>query len=81
MKSYALEHLPPSIAVLVDEARRGEEIVLTNASSPVARIVGAPFAESGRQSEGRPQFGYLAGKIRLAPDFDEPLDDFGPYMN
>ena len=24
----------------------------------------------------RPQFGCLAGKIELAPDFDEPLADF-----
>ena len=24
---------------------------------------------------GRPHFGFLAGKIELAPDFDEPLAD------
>jgi len=24
----------------------------------------------------QPQFGCLAGKIELAPDFDEPLEDF-----
>ena len=28
----------------------------------------------------QPRFGCLAGKIRLAPDFDAPLDDFKPYM-
>ncbi len=28
---------------------------------------------------GRPQFGSLAGKIELAPDFDEPLEDFKEY--
>lgn len=28
----------------------------------------------------RPQFGCLAGKICLAPDFDEPLEDFKDYM-
>jgi len=27
-----------------------------------------------------PQFGCLAGKIHLAPDFDEPLGDFHEYM-
>jgi hypothetical protein len=26
------------------------------------------------------QFGCLAGKIQLAPDFDAPLDDFKTYM-
>jgi hypothetical protein len=32
--------------------------------------------------EGRvqPRFGCLAGKIQLAPDFDEPLDDLREYM-
>jgi hypothetical protein len=29
---------------------------------------------------GRPHFGCLAGKIELAPDFDEPLEDFKDYM-
>lgn len=28
----------------------------------------------------RATFGALKGKIRLAPDFDEPLDDFKDYM-
>jgi hypothetical protein len=27
-----------------------------------------------------PQFGCLAGQIWMAPDFDEPLDDFKDYM-
>lgn len=27
-----------------------------------------------------PRFGYLAGKISLAPDFDEPLESFREYM-
>ena len=28
----------------------------------------------------RPRFGCLAGKIRLGPDFDEPLEDMSEYM-
>lgn len=28
----------------------------------------------------RPRFGCLAGKIWLAPDFDEPLEDFREYV-
>lgn len=28
----------------------------------------------------RPRFGFLSGKIELAPDFDEPLEDFKEYM-
>ncbi|MEI7489835.1 MAG: DUF2281 domain-containing protein [Bacteroidota bacterium] len=31
---------------------------------------------NGKQSG----FGCLKGKIKMAPDFDAPLDDFKPYM-
>lgn len=27
-----------------------------------------------------PLFGLLKGKIKMAPDFDEPLEDFKEYM-
>ena len=36
--------------------------------------------EAASAPAGRPRFGCLAGKIQLAPDFDEPLDDFKEYM-
>ena len=26
------------------------------------------------------EFGYAKGKIKLSPDFDEPLDEFNKYM-
>ena len=35
--------------------------------------------ESVGAQGGSPQFGCLAGKIWLAPDFDEPLEDFKEY--
>lgn len=28
----------------------------------------------------KPEFGSLAGKIHMADDFDEPLEDFKDYM-
>jgi hypothetical protein len=31
-------------------------------------------------SAARPQFGSLAGKIWMAPDFNAPLNDFKEYM-
>ena len=36
--------------------------------------------EAVPREASRPRFGCLAGKISLAPDFDEPLDDFRDYM-
>jgi hypothetical protein len=32
--------------------------------------------EAVAEAPGKPTFGCLAGKISLASDFDEPLDDF-----
>jgi hypothetical protein len=36
--------------------------------------------ESVTAVEPRPQFGCLAGKIWLAPDFDAPLDEFSARL-
>lgn len=81
VKTYALDDVaapPPALAVLVEEARRdGEDIVLTADARPVAKLIGldAPAAE-GIERKG---FGSLPG-IWMAPDFDEPLEDFKEYM-
>ena len=80
MKFYALEESPPPLTVLVEEVKRGEEIVLTDHDQPVARIVSPAQALAGNGNHIRPRFGCLAGKIDLAPDFDEPLEDFKDYM-
>ena len=80
MKTYALETPPPPLAALVEEVKRGEEIILTDHAKPVARIVSPTQVQTGNGNHIRPRFGCLAGKIHLAPDFDEPLEDFKEYM-
>lgn len=35
---------------------------------------------SSRKSKVIPQFGSAKGKIKMSPDFDEPLDEFKEYM-
>jgi hypothetical protein len=35
---------------------------------------------SGKINKAAPQFGSAKGKIKMSPDFDEPLDDFKEYM-
>jgi hypothetical protein len=37
--------------------------------------------EAAEPTKARPRFGCLAGKIVLAPDIDEPLEDFKEYMD
>jgi len=56
-----------NLSKLIDEVRKGAEIVIARANRPVARLV--PFR--GKQRPRRP--GYLKGKVRVAADFDAPL--------
>ncbi len=53
---------------LVRRASEGEEIVLEESGRPLARIV--PFTEVAPRRPGR-----LKGRVKLAPDFDDPLPD------
>ena len=50
---------------LLERVAQGEEIVIAKRGLPIAKLV--PFSTSPR----RP--GHLKGKIRMGPDFDEPL--------
>jgi hypothetical protein len=60
-------HLP-----LSDDLRRGKVRVKATIEAVDA------FGEFG--SESLRGFGALKGKIRIMPDFDEPLDDFKDYQ-
>ena len=51
---------------LVERVEKGEEIVISRAGTPAARLV--PLARAGR----RRSLGMLRGRIRLAEDWDTP---------
>jgi prevent-host-death family protein len=52
---------------LVDKAAAGEDVIISRHGRPVARIT--------RLDNGRTpvRFGLLAGRVRIADDFDAPL--------
>lgn len=52
---------------LVERAEAGEEIVIARGTKPVARLVRL------RGGVARREPGLLAGRVRMAPDFDAPL--------
>jgi uncharacterized protein DUF2281 len=35
---------------------------------------------SRKKKKATPQFGSAKGKIKMSPDFDDPIDDFKDYM-
>jgi prevent-host-death family protein len=54
---------------LVEDAAKGEEIVIAKAGKPVARLV--PLADV----RPKRRLGGLAGKVQIPEDFDAPLPD------
>ena len=57
------------LSQLLDRVANGEELVLGKAGKPIARLV--PYRE--RRQPRTP--GRLAGRIWIAPDFDETPED------
>jgi prevent-host-death family protein len=64
---YNLYEAKTSLSRLVDRAANGEEIILSKAGKPLAKLV--PFH---RSPEPR-QPGGWEGLVRIAEDFDSPL--------
>lgn len=62
------------LAELVEQAKHGAEVVLTERGEPVAKII--PITRTKPQRE----FGSAQGLITISDDFNEPLDEFREYM-
>ena len=54
---------------LLDRVQKGEEIVITKAGRPVARL--GPLVRGGTKR----RLGLLDGKFRIPDDFNRPLPD------
>jgi prevent-host-death family protein len=64
---YNLYEAKTSLSRLVDRAASGEEIILSKAGKPLAKLV--PF----HRSPVPRQPGGWEGQVRIAEDFDAPL--------
>jgi prevent-host-death family protein len=73
-RAIDLSHAKSQLPDLVRQAARGEDVILTDGGEPVAKIIPITRAQGPRQ------FGSAKGLIRMADDFDEPLEDFREYM-
>ena len=73
MKSVTVHQAKTHLSQLLREVEAGETIVVARGSTPVARLV--PYEHGTRRFDGVP--GLL---VRMDRTFDDPLDDFGPYM-
>ena len=64
---YNLYEAKTSLSRLVDRAAAGEEIILSKAGKPLAKLVPYRKARMPRQPGG------WEGRMRISEDFDDPL--------
>lgn len=75
MTTIAIEDFPTQMTTLLEQLQPGESVVITDDGEPVAQVT-----KVGRTSWPC-KAGSAAGEIRMAPDFDAPLEEFAEYMN
>jgi prevent-host-death family protein len=66
---YNLYEAKSSLSQLVDRAAAGEEIIIAKAGKPLARLTSFPRGQKVRVPGG------WEGRVKIAPEFDEPLPD------
>ena len=74
MRKVKLDEAQQRLPELIDEAARGERVVISRGDGADFRIV--PIVKAERRPR---QFGSARGLIHMSDDFDEPLDDFASY--
>lgn len=73
MKLVNIYQAKTHLSAIIDEALRGEEIIIGRHGTPTVRLVPV---QPRKPSDG---FGNLRGKLWIAPDFDKTPDDFDDY--
>lgn len=76
MRSVTIQEAQARLSELIQRLAPGDELIITEDDQPVARLTLATPTERKPR-----QLGTLKGTVLyMAPDFDEPLDDFKEYM-
>jgi prevent-host-death family protein len=70
MPTFTIHAAKTNLSKLVARAEAGEEIVLARGKDPVVKII--PVSQ---RAKPRRKFGSLKGKIKIGPEFFEPLPE------
>ena len=70
-----LQDAQANLKQLIENLAPGEEIVITENQQPVARLVGERPHPAPRPAPGLGR----GSVLYMAPDFDEPLEEFKEY--
>jgi antitoxin (DNA-binding transcriptional repressor) of toxin-antitoxin stability system len=94
MQQIEISEIQNQIGILLTAIHSGEEVIFTEAAQPIAKVIKLLPAGNNNVAmqrihnsssqilpiKKRRKAGSAAGQIFMAPDFDEPLDDFKEYM-
>lgn len=75
MSTITIKEAQAQLSDLIHRLAPGDEVVITENNQPVGRL-----ARTGSKKQWPSKAGSAKGKIRMAPDFDEPLEEFKEYM-
>jgi antitoxin (DNA-binding transcriptional repressor) of toxin-antitoxin stability system len=75
MPTVSLREAQSRLPDLIHNLTPGDELVITENNQPVAKL-----ARTGPKTQWPCKAGSGRGKIFMAPDFDEPLEEFKEYM-
>ena len=76
MSTVTLQEAQARLSDLIHGLTPGDEVVITENDQPVARL-----SRSEPKTQWPCKAGSARGKIRMAPDFDAPLEEFKEYMD
>lgn len=75
MSRITIQDAADHIRSVLERVKRGEEVLLYDDEHLVAKVIPAH-----EHSDNRRILGALKGKIWIADDFDDPLEDFAEYV-
>jgi prevent-host-death family protein len=70
MPTFTIHAAKTNLSKLIARAEAGEEIVLARGNEPVAKIVAV-----SQKTKPKRKFGALKGKIKIGPEFFDPLPE------
>ncbi|HVS39660.1 MAG TPA: type II toxin-antitoxin system prevent-host-death family antitoxin [Gemmataceae bacterium] len=75
MRRITIQEAQAQLSALIHRLKPEEELVITEDGKPVAKLIGVDPNQQWPSKAGSAK-----GKIWMAPDFDEPLEEFKEYM-
>ena len=75
MSVVTIQEAQAKLSELIHRLAPGDEVLITENNEPVATL-----ARTEKKNQWPCKAGSAKGKIRLAPDFDAPLEEFKEYM-